>query len=79
MGLFLCTETDEAFLSPAVFQFGSNPVEATGHFHPIRGVGIAVETFKNKHPLIRAEVNRLSGFLAWHEWIACSFLEWSVL
>ena len=67
-GLFLFAEANEAFLSSAVFQFGSNPVEATGHLHAIRGVGITVEALKDKHPLIRAEVNGLSGFLAWHEW-----------
>ena len=66
-GLFLCTEPDETFFSSAVFQLGSNPVKATGHLHAISGVGIAVEALKDKHPLIRAEVNRLGGFLAWHE------------
>ena len=68
MGLFLCAEPDEAFFCSAVFQLGSNPVEATGHLHPIRGVGITVKALKDKHPLIRAEVNGLGGFLAWHEW-----------
>ena len=65
-GLFLCAEPDKAFFCPAVFQLGSNPVEATGHFHAISGVGIAVKALKDKHPLIRAEVNRLSGFLTCH-------------
>ena len=67
MGLFLCAEPDEAFFCSAVFQLGSNPVEATGHLHPIRGVGITVKALKDKHPLIRAEVNGLGGFLAWHQ------------
>ena len=64
LGLFLCTEPDEAFFCSAIFQFGSNPVQATGHLHAISGVGIAVETLKNEHPLIRAEVNGFGGFLA---------------
>ena len=66
-GLFLCAEPDKAFFCSAVFKLGSDPVETTGHFHPIRSVGIAVEALKDKHPFIRAEVNRLSGFLACHE------------
>ena len=78
-GLFLCTEADEAFFSPAIFQLGSNPVQATGHTATIVGVLVNVESFKQKHPLISAEVNGFGGFLAWHEWIACSFLECSVL
>ena len=75
----LCAEPDEAFLSPAIFQLGSNPVQATGHFHAISGVGIAVEALKDKHPLIRAKVNGLSGNWVCHERVACGFLEWSVL
>ena len=79
MGLFLCAESDEAFFCSAVFQFGSNPVQATGDTATIIGVLVTVESFEQKHPLISAEVNGFSGFLAWHEWIACSFREWSVL
>jgi hypothetical protein len=78
-GLFLCTEPDKAFFCSAVFKLGSNPVEATGHLHAISGVGIAVKALEDKHPLIRAEMNGLGGFLACHEWIACSFRECSVL
>jgi hypothetical protein len=29
--------------------------------------------------LIRADMNHFRGHLAGHEWIACGFLEWSVL
>ena len=79
MGLFLCAESDEAFFCSAVFQLGSNPIQATGNLAPIIGVLVTVESFEQEHPLISAEVNGFSGFLAWHEWIACSFREWSVL
>ena len=61
MGLFLCAEPDEAFFCPAVFQFGSNPVETPGNLAAIVCVLVAVESFKQKHPLISAEVNGLSG------------------
>ena len=60
-------------------QLGSDPVETPGNPAAIVGVLVAVESFEQKHPLIRAEVNGLGGFLAWHEWIACSFRECSVL
>ena len=78
-GLFLCAESDEAFFCPAVFKLGSNPVETASNLSPIIGVFIDVKRFKQEHPLISAEVNGFGGFLAWHEWAACSSLEWSVL
>ena len=74
---FLCAEPDEAFFSPAVFELGSDPVEATGDPATIIGVLVAVESFKQKHPLVRAEMNGLSWLS--HEWAACGFPEWSVL
>ena len=60
MGLFLCAEPDKAFFSPAVFEFGSDPVETPSDLAPIIGVLVAVESFKQKHPLISAEVNGFS-------------------
>ena len=78
-GLFLCAKPDEAFFCPAIFKLGSNPVEPARYLPTIVGVLVDVKRFEQKHPLISAEVNGLGGFLAWHEWIACSFLEWSVL
>ena len=60
-GLFLCAEPDEAFLSPAVFQLGSNPVETTGDSAAIVCVLVTVESFEQEHPLISAEVNGFSG------------------
>ena len=59
--VFLCAEPDEAFLSPAVFELGSDPVEATGDPAAIVCVLVAVESFKQEHPLISAEVNGFSG------------------
>ena len=61
MGLFLCAEPDKAFLSPAVFQLGSDPVEATSDLASIVCVLIAVESFEEEHPLISAEMNGFSG------------------
>jgi hypothetical protein len=61
MGLFLCAEPNETFLSPAVFEFGSNPVKATSDLASIVGVFVDVKRFEQKHPLISAEVNGLSG------------------
>ena len=58
---FLCAETDQAFLSPAVFKLGSNPVETPSNFSTVVGVLVAVESFEQEHPLISAEVNGLSG------------------
>lgn len=37
-GLFLCAELDQAVLSATVFQFGSNPIKATGDPTAIIGV-----------------------------------------
>lgn len=56
----LCAETDKAFFCPAVFQLGSNPVETPGNLAAIVCVLVAVEGFKQKHPLISAEVNGFS-------------------
>ena len=61
MGLFLCAEPDEAFLSSAVFKFGSDPVETTGDLTTIACVFVTVESFEQEHPLISAEVNGFSG------------------
>jgi hypothetical protein len=58
---FLCAEPDEAFFGPAIFKFGSNPVETPSDLPPIIGVLVAVEGFEQEHPLISAEVNGLSG------------------
>ena len=71
-GLFLCTEPDQAFLSSAVFKFGTNPVEATGNSTAIIGVLVAVKRFEQEHPLVSTEMNGLSWFS--HEWVRC--LEW---
>ena len=60
-GLFLCAESDQAFFSSAVFQLGSDPVETPCNFAAIICVFVAVESFEEKHPLISAEVNGLSG------------------
>ena len=78
-GLFLCAESDEAFLSAAVFQFGSNPIKATSNPTAIVCVLVTVESFEEEHPLISAEVNGLGGRWISHEWAACGFREWSVL
>ena len=75
----LCAKPDEAFLGPAFFEFGSDPVEATGDPASIVCVLVTVESFEQEHPFIRAEVNGFSGLRFCHEWTACSFLEWSVL
>ena len=76
-GLFLCAELNQAILSATVFQFGSNPIKATGDSTAIIGVLIDVKRFKYERPLIRAEMNGLSWLS--HEWAACGFPEWSVL
>jgi hypothetical protein len=60
-GLFLCAEPDEAFLSPAVFELGSDPIKATGDPATVVGVLVTVESFEKEHPLISAEMNGLSG------------------
>ncbi len=60
-------------------QLGSNPVETPGNLSTVVCVLVRVESFEQEHPLIRAEVNGFSGCRVCHEWIACSFLEWSVL
>ena len=61
MGLFLCAEPDKAFFCPAIFEFGSNPVETASNLTAIVGVLVAVESFEEEHPLISAEVNGFSG------------------
>ena len=58
---FLCAESDEAFLTMAVFELGSDPVEATGDPTTVVGVLVTVESFQEEHPLISAEVNGFSG------------------
>ena len=68
-GLFLCAEPDQAFLSATVFQLCSNPIKATSDLTAIIGVLVAVEGFKQKHPLVSTEVNGLSWFS--HEWVRC--------
>lgn len=77
--VFLCAEPDEAFFCPAIFKLGSNPIKATGDPATVVGVLVTVESFKQEHPLISAEVNGFSGRWVSHEWAACSFREWSVL
>ena len=77
MGLFLCAEPDQTLLSATVFQLGSDPVQSTGNSTAIIGVLVAVEGFKQEHPLVSTEMNGLSWLS--HEWAACSFPEWSVL
>ena len=59
-------------------QLGSNPVETPGNLAAIVCVFVTVESFEQKHPLIRAEVNGLGGCRVCHEWIACSSFESSV-
>ena len=78
-GLFLCAESDQAFLSATVFKLCSNPVDATSDSTAIIGVLVAVKRFKQQHPLVGTEMNGLSGRWVSHEWAACGFLEWSVL
>ena len=58
---FLCAEPDEAFFCSAVFKLGSDPVKATGDPASIVCVFVTVESFKEEHPLISAEVNGFSG------------------
>jgi hypothetical protein len=60
-GLFLCAEPDETFLSSAVFELGSDPVETPSDPATIVCVFVAVESFEQEHPLISAEVNGFSG------------------
>ena len=60
MGLFLCTEPNETFFCPAVFKLGSNPVKTPSDLATIIGVFVAVESFKQEHPLISAEMNGFS-------------------
>ena len=78
-GLFLCAEPDQAFFSSAVFQLGSDPIKATTYPHSVWSVFKRVKRFKQKHPLVSAEVNGFSGDRLSHEWVACGFLVWSVL
>ena len=71
-GLFLCAELDQAIFTVAFHKLGSDPVDPTSDLTAIIGVLVTVESFKQEHPLIRAEVNGL-GRLS-HEWVRC--LEW---
>ena len=59
-GLFLCGELDQAVLTMAFDQLGPDPVDATGNPSTVVGVLVAVESFKQEHPFIRAEMNGLS-------------------
>ena len=68
-GLFLCAEPDQAVLTMAFNQLGPNPVKATGNLSTVVGVLVTVESFEQKHPLIRAEMDGLSGF--GHKWACC--------
>ena len=58
---FLCAEPDEAFFRSAFFELGSDPVETPSDLAAIVGVLVAVESFEEEHPLIRAEVNGFGG------------------
>ena len=60
-------------------KLGPDPIKATSYATTIVGVLVAVESFKQEHPLIRAEMNGLSGRRFCHEWTGCGFREWSVL
>ena len=77
-GLFLCAELDQAVLTVAFHKLRTDPVETPGNLPAIIGVLVAVESFEQKHPLIRAEVNGLSGCRVCHEWVACFSFESSV-
>ena len=57
----LCAEPDETFFCPAFFELGSDPVETPSDFTAIVCVLVTVESFKEKHPFISAEVNGFSG------------------
>ena len=58
----------------AFHKLGSDPVETPSNLSAIVCVFVTVESFKQEHPLIRAEVNGLSWLS--HEWVRC--LEWIV-
>ena len=49
-------------------QLGSDPIETPGNLATVVGVLVTVESFKEKHPLIRAEVNGLGGRWVCHKW-----------
>ena len=51
----------------AVFELGSDPVEATGDPTTVVGVLVTVESFKEEHPFVRAEVNGFRGRRFCHE------------
>lgn len=74
-GLFLCAELDQAVLSATVFQLGSDPIKATSHTTAIIGLLVNVKRFEQERPLVRAEMNGLSGRWVSHEWIACGSFE----
>ena len=60
---------NQAILSPAIFQLGTDPVESARYLPAIVGVLVAVEGLKDESPLIRAEMNGFSRF--GHEWVCC--------
>ena len=60
-GLFLCAEPDKAFFRPAVFEFGSDPVETPCNLAAVVCVFVAVKSFEEEHPLISAEMNGFCG------------------
>ena len=60
-GLFLCAEPDKAFFRSALFKFGSNPIKTPSDLAAIVCVLVTVESFKQEHPLISAEMNGFSG------------------
>lgn len=68
MGLFLCTELDQAIFTVAFHKLGSDPVDPTSDLTAIIGVLVTVESFKQEHPFIRAEVNGLCRRRISHEW-----------
>ena len=53
----------------AFHKFGSNPVDTASNLATVVGVLVTVESFEQKRPLIRAEMNGLSWLS--HEWIRC--------
>ena len=54
----------------AFHKLGSDPVETPSNLSTVVGVLVAVESFEQEHPLIRAEMNGLSRNWIAHEWIA---------
>ena len=66
---FLCAELDQAVFTMTFDKLGSNPVETPSNLATVVGVLVTVESFEQKHPLIRTEMNGLSWLS--HEWIRC--------